>query len=569
MTPAPPPTAPPGRVPGPLQRRTARTAARNVTRTATGAAARAATRTATRAAACAAAVALLLTACGPDGDGPKGSHHGGKTAAGAVRTPTATAPVPHGKGSRLPDDLNGDGYPDLQLPVASGKVGLPSRIAFVHGSADGLDPATRTVLGHKALGLPSDDVTVAGATEVATADLDGDGYADVTTTAGERLGKRETARVHATVRTVPYVSWGGPGGPRQTRSAARVQLTGPEDGVDPQRPTVGDFNGDGHHDLALVRADRHSLLLLYGPFNRAGKAARTVPYDSPLHEKRGEIGDLVADRIDGHRATDLVVHTLNDDEQSSSTLLTATRHGLSSTGRRLREGNAITFGDFDGDGRRDVAVGDSGTRNTEPGDETEKPDIGKTVSVYTKGAAHRTGSFPYRFKIPKMSGALAAADTDGDGTDELAVSLGRGGVELLTLRSGSSPRSKSSSTSSSSSSSSFSEGLGGIARRHTLTRAVPARVDGKTVRKGGRAARLYGVADFDHDGKDEVVLAWGRGLAFSRYGERPERWWITDGAADETAFTSKPFAADGHRHAQADGQADGPADDKATGTAHD
>ncbi|MEU7367852.1 hypothetical protein AB0B92_20295 [Streptomyces hygroscopicus] len=35
------------------------------------------------------------------------------------------------------------------------------------------------------------DVTVAGATEVATADLDGDGCADVITTAGEALGKRE------------------------------------------------------------------------------------------------------------------------------------------------------------------------------------------------------------------------------------------------------------------------------------------------------------------------------------------------------------------------------------------
>ncbi|MET7933278.1 VCBS repeat-containing protein [Streptomyces sp. NPDC005322] len=485
-------------------------------------------------------MALLLTACGPDGDGPKGSHHGGKTAPGAVRTPTVTAPVPHGKGSRLPDDLNGDGYPELQLPVASGKVGLPSRTAFIHGSAHGLDPATRTVLGHKDLGLPSEDITVAGATEVSTADLDGDGYADVTTTAGERLGKRETARVHATVRTVPYISWGGPGGPRQTRSAARVQLTGPRDGVDPQRPTVGDFNGDGHHDLALVRADRRSLLVLYGPFNRAGKAARAVPYDSPLHEKRGEIGDLVADRIDGHRATDLVVHTVNEDEQSASILLTASRHGLSTTGRKLRKGNAITFGDFDGDGQRDVAVGDSGTRNTEPGDETEKPDIGKTVSVYTKGAAHRTGSFPYRFRIPTMSGALAAADTDGNGTDELAVSLGRGGVELLTLRPGSSARSGSSE---------------GIARRRTLTRAVPARVDGRAVREDDRAARLYGVADFDHDGKDEVVLAWGRGLAFSRYGERPERWWITNGAADKAAFTSKPFAADGRRHAEPDGTA--------------
>ncbi|MFE5124524.1 VCBS repeat-containing protein [Streptomyces sp. NPDC056669] len=554
MTPAPPPTAPPGRVPGPRRRTLLRTLFRTLFRVPTSSIASIAAGTA--------CLALLLAACGPDDGGARAERS--SSASGSVITPTATAPVPHGKGSRLPDDVNGDGYPDLRLPVPSGKEGLPSRIAFVHGSSHGLNPATRTVLRHRDLGLPSQDVTVAGATEVATADLDGDGYADVTTTAGEALGERETERTQATVRTVPYISWGGPGGPQRTRSAARVQLTGPDDGVDAQRPTVGDFDGDGHHDLALIREDRHSLLVLYGPFNRAGKAARTVPYTSPL-DGHGEIGDLIADTIadsdsadgtadghsangtadghsadgtgthtaDGHRATDLVVHAVNDNDQSGSTLLAAGSHGLSTEGRKLREGNAITFGDFDGDGRRDVAVGDSGTRNDEPGGETERPDIGKTVSVYYKrtarpGRADPRPLEPRPLKMPGMSGKLAAADTDGDGTDELAVSLGRGGVELLTLRRAShtaTPR---------------------VAGRHLLTRAAPSVVDGKTIRKDERAARLYDVADFDHDGKDEIVLAWGPGLAFSRYGERPEWWWITDGTKDKTAFSSKPFGADAH-----------------------
>ncbi len=525
MTPAPPPMAPPGRVPGPRHHSSPHTSASHTSAsrvpTPRALAARTPTSLVIAGTAC---LALLLAGCGPDDTGARGERHGSSTA-GSVTAPTATAPVPHGKGSRLPDDVNGDGYPDLRLPVPSGKGGLPSRIAFVHGSAHGLDPATRTVLRHRDLGLPSQDVTVAGATEVTTADLDGDGYADVITTAGEALGKRETERTQATVRTVPYVSWGGPGGPRQTRATARVELTGPDDGVDAQRPTVGDFNGDGHHDLALIRADRRSLLVLYGPFSRAGKAARTVPYPSPL-DGHGEIGDLIADTIDGHRATDLVVHALNTNEQSGSALLVAGPHGLGHKARKLREGNSITFGDFDGDGRRDVAVGDSGTRDDEPGGETEQPDIGKTVSVYPRGAADTAGSVPRPFKVPGMSGALAAADTDGNGTDELAVSLGRGGVELLTLRRDT------------------RTGTTRVAGRHLLTRTAPAVVDGETVRKGERAARLYGVADFDHDGKDEIVLAWGRGLAFSRYGERPERWWITDGTRDKTAFSSERFGAD-------------------------
>ena len=183
---------------------------------------------------------------------------------------------------------------------------------------------------------------------------------------------------------------------------------------------------------------------------RQGRQGRTDA--SPLHDKHGEIGDLVADRIDGDRPTDLVVHTVNDDEQSGSILLAASRHGLNRTGRKLREGNAIAFGDFDGDGRRDVAVGDSGTRNTEPGDETEQPEIGPDGERLRQGRGAPDGSFPYRFRILNMSGTLAAADTDGDGTDELAVSLGPGGVELLTLRLTPSP--------------------GRIAHRHTLTRTA-------------------------------------------------------------------------------------------------
>ncbi|GAA2339486.1 VCBS repeat-containing protein [Streptomyces cuspidosporus] len=504
--------------------------------------------------ACATALALLA-ACGSGGDG-RGSGGGpdgrkapatsgdhstsptprdapGSRPATAVTTPTATAPVPRGKGSELPDDINGDGYPELALPLSANEEdAMPSLLAFVHGSSGGLNPATRTVLTGEDLGLPTrgdaDAPTLAPAT-VATADLDGDGYADLVTPVSEPLGEADADRLHTTVRTVPYVTWGRADGPRRGARATRVPLSGPDDSMDGSRPTVGDFNGDGHHDLATIRDDRVSFLVLYGPFGRDGRAARAVPYRTPLDSDNssGQIDRLFADTIDGDRPTDLVVHAMDDNGQSASVLLTAGPDGLARTGPTLREGNAIAFGDFDGDGLRDVAVGDTGTRNNEPGYETEAPEVDHTLTVYTR---KRLEDAPLKetptirgIKIPDMEGALAAADTDGDGTDELAVPLASGGVEIITVR---------------------PDSPGDIARRRTLSRTVPARVDGEKIPKQRRAARLHGAGDFDHDGKDEIVLAWGRAPGFALSGHRPEWWWIIEGTADRTAFTSEPFATD-------------------------
>jgi hypothetical protein len=59
-----------------------------------------------------------------------------------------------------------------------------------------------------------------------------------------------------------------------------------------------------------------------------------------------------------------------------------------------------------------------------------------------------------------------------------------------------------------------------------------------------RHARPAGAADFDRDGKDELILNWGSGTLFGLYGQDPTHWWITDGTTsrDQASFTTTGFA---------------------------
>ncbi|GAB2986086.1 VCBS repeat-containing protein [Streptomyces pseudoechinosporeus] len=467
-----------------------------------------------------------LTSCGSDGTGREPSpSDGGSSAAPVPSAPAESrAPTP-GKGSKDPDDINGDGYRDLLVPVpVGGEPGNPGneeRIGVVYGSAKGLDPATRTVYDRGDLGLPGLPPGSAGpgsvlANATVTADLDGDGFPDfVTTVAGERVSDGQVTAP----RTVPYVTWGGPAGPRTGAEATEVRLPQnvSKQGVGPV--VRGDFDGDGHHDLAAPAQNQSSLVVLYGPFTRSGAPART---DTSLPWSDGW---LIADDIDPTgkpRATSLLLQGTNDGEQSANTLHTARRgEGLSASSRQLRLGSAHAFGDFDGDGLRDVAVGDDGGRNNEPGYETEAPDVDGSLSVYPgSGGApvtHRLPEAPEGAKTDYGPGGFAAADPDGDGRDGILVAT----YENATLIDGD--------------------------QRTPVLREGPAKVAGEKVPAKWRHARPAGAADFDGDGKDELILNWAADTLFGFYGQHPTHWWITDGTTsrDKTSFTTMGFAPPG------------------------
>ncbi|MFM9370547.1 FG-GAP repeat domain-containing protein [Streptomyces sp. Da 82-17] len=464
----------------------------------------------------------LLTGCGGGAaGGAQPGESGAKPAATEPAVPKESRAPAAGEGTKDPDDVNGDGHRDLLVPVQVGAADDPNaaqRVAVVFGSSQGLDPATRTVYGRTDLGLPASvegsDRNSLYSGEVVTADLDGDGFPDfVTTVAGARASDGQVSAA----RMVPHVTWGGPTGPKRGSAATPVPLPQDVAKLGVTSLVRGDFDGDGHHDLAGIAQNEGTRpVLLYGPFTRSGAPART---DTSLPTADGT---LVADAVDPSgkpRATSLLVQHVNDGEQSGNTLFRA-REGrrLTARGEELRVGSAHAFGDFDGDGVRDVAIGDDGGRNNEPGYETEAPDVAGSLAVYPgKGGAPVTHRLP---KPPKSGttdygpGGYVAADPDGDGRDGLLVAT----YEGATLIDGE--------------------------RRTNILREGPAESGGERVPAKWRHARPAGAGDFDGDGKDELVLHWAADGLFSLYGDNPTHWWITRGttAKDQTSFSTVGLA---------------------------
>lgn len=388
-----------------------------------------------------------------------------------VATPSVTAPVPRGSGSRVAGDVNGDGYADLVFvaPAVHADARQPAYLGVVHGTARGLDPAVRTVMDPGGTPLPLDR-TPGG---VPTADLDGDGYADIL--AGG------------------HVIWGGPVGPREN-------VPSPKLGGVP-----GDFDGDGQEDLAV--GDGVGIRVLYGPFTSEGTPRRTgAARPNPISAAGLGYEDsgfhLTAGDADGDGATDLVVTAYGDGEQTPSVLLHAGvgLAGFTARTEKLPTGSSVAFGDFDGDGTDDIATGDSGDRNNEPGADAESAHGIVTVSY--------GGGRPAKRIEPGATGSYATGDLDHDGRDELLISV-PGGARIL------------------------HGSADGLTTDGTTFRRAGA---GEDVPASERPAQLAAVRDFDRDGRAEVVLNW------SRDGLGPSRWWVIEGGGDEVAaFTDAEF----------------------------
>ncbi|WP_406105197.1 VCBS repeat-containing protein [Streptomyces sp. NBC_01003] len=384
------------------------------------------------AAGCTLLMVAAVTGCGGD-DKPAAAKHRPVAMTGRSG---AALPVPHGRGSKVPDDFNGDGAPDLVLDdLVHDGLGDDAGIGVVYGKkGHGLVPGARQLLRPAKYAAPTEGETPAAFDSEASCDLDKDGFTDLVVSTDPPFDGQGQPPVPL------QILFGGPDG----LTHQGVKLVVPAQarfGNDwPDQPVCGDFDGDGSVDLT-VHASGGRLSFLRGPFTRkgapraAGKpltAPGNVPVGPAFDVDRDGYDDLLVRRTSRGSSPSrivlggpqgparsgaalpsgrgLAVGRFTKGAGADTALLTTSGVTLSRPGAAALKatGTAITAGDFDGDGVAELVV--SGGASKAP---KVLPATGRAAVTVTPRAAGTTQ-------------VLEATDFDGDGRADLVVRTYRG-----------------------------------------------------------------------------------------------------------------------------------------------
>jgi hypothetical protein len=319
------------------------------------------------------------------GDG-RGSFHP------AVTTAVVNGGAANGNAqSVVAGDFNGDGLTDLALNTA-GPAGPAMEILL--GKGDGTFQPNHLI-------LPVGQTPLS----VAAGDFDHNGALDLV-----------TANSNGTVS----VLLGNGGGSFRTRTDLTV-------GGSPRAVTVGDFNGDGRLDVAVAKQLSETVSILLGKGD--GTFATPLVFATSSGHQFTPSSMAVGD-VNGDGKADLVINSTGGEDSTIAQLGVLLGNGdgtfrapiLQSPGMTGGDGN-VALGDFNHDGRLDVAVGG----------QAALPD-GLTVNL-----GNGDGTFGVPFQSPQTFSTggenpfgVVAADLNGDGlVDLVAANSGSGNVGVL------------------------------------------------------------------------------------------------------------------------------------------
>jgi hypothetical protein len=299
-------------------------------------------------------------------------------------------------------------------------------------------PAAAATTGQASFSAASDLPVDVGPVSVAVGDFNGDGSPDLVTT-------------NLSAGTVSVLLGNGAGG-----FSAATNLAA---GASPWSVAVGDLNGDGKPDLAVATADGVAVLLNDGT---GGFSASTVYDTGGTSPTAVAIGDF-----NGDGKQDLAV--VNSGTNDVSILLgdgtgNFAAASIAATTFPVGAGAfSLAVGDFNGDGKLDLAVGNESAN-------TVSILLGDGSGGFSPAVDYAAGTSP---------GSVAVGDFNGDGKQDLAVAdVGSGGVSVL-----------------------LGDGTG--------------RLSSPTATTTGASPYSVAVGDFNRDGKQDLVVANSGGTAAS------------------------------------------------------
>ena len=321
------------------------------------------------------------------------------TATGAT-TPTFTAQATFAAGSRSDSvavgDFNGDGKPDIVVT----NFGSNTVSVLLNTTATGATTPTFTAQATFPVG--------SGPFAVAVTDVNGDGKPDLVVANSVSNTVSVLLNTTATGATTPTFT---------------AQATFPV-GSAPGSVAVADVNGDGKPDLVVANFGSTTVSVLLNT-TATGAATPTFTAQTPFTVGNKPVGVAVTD-FNGDGKPDIVVTNYTDD--TVGVLLNTTATGATTptfapqaifTVGSVALGVAV--GDVNGDGKPDIVVANNGS-NT----------VGVLLNTTATGAATPTFTAQTTFPVGRGPGRVVAADFNGDGKLDLAVTnFGSATVSVL------------------------------------------------------------------------------------------------------------------------------------------